>query len=147
MDKLATNVKPVFSMKNIAVVGMSKDPSKDSYGVAAYLKDVGYNIIPINPTAPEIMGLKSYPSLLDLPEEVKRTLDIVDVFRKSEDIPAVADQALQLHKQYGRPLVFWMQLGIANENAAKKLESTGTKVFQNLCMMETHRLLKSAGKL
>lgn len=78
-------------MKNIATVGLSRDPTKDSYEVAAYLKGLGYNIIPINPTASEIMGLKSYPSLLELPDDVKRNLDVVDVFRRSEDIPGVAD--------------------------------------------------------
>ncbi len=134
-------------MKNIAVVGMSRDSSKDSYEVAAYLKSQGYNIIPINPTAPEIMGLESYPSLLDLPENVKRDLDIVDVFRRSEDIPPLANEAIQLREKYSRPLVFWMQLGIRNEDAAKKLRAAGMQVFQDICMMATHRLLKRAGKL
>jgi hypothetical protein len=147
LDELAAQVRPVYAMKNIAIVGLSKDPTKDSYEVGAYLKALGYNIIPINPTATEIMGLKSYPSLLELPEDVKRNLDVVDVFRRSEDVPGVADQVLRLHKEYGRPLVFWMQLGIENQDAARKLRETGIVVFQNRCMMATHRLLKSAGKL
>jgi predicted CoA-binding protein len=134
-------------MKNVAVVGMSKDPAKDSHEVGLYLKSIGFNVYPVNPTTPEIEGMKSYASLPDLPEEIKSTLDIVDVFRRSEDIPPIADQALQLHGIYSRPQVFWMQLGIKNDEAAQKLRSAGLQVFQDICMMATHRLLKRTGRL
>lgn len=147
LDELAERVRPIYAMKNVAVVGMSKDPAKDSHEVGLYLKSIGFNVYPVNPTTPEIEGMKSYASLPDLPEEIKSTLDIVDVFRRSEDIPPIADQALQLHGIYSRPQVFWMQLGIKNDEAAQKLRSAGLQVFQDICMMATHRLLKRTGRL
>ncbi len=134
-------VKKVYNLKTIAVVGLSKDPTKDSHDVAAYLKQRGYKIIPINPTAEEILGEKAFPSLKGLPENLKQTLDIVDVFRKSEDIPPIANEALELRRSYDRPLVFWMQLGISNEMAARSLREAGIQVIENACMMATHRLL------
>ena len=147
LDELAERVRAIYALKNVAVVGMSKDPSKDSHEVGLYLKSIGFNVYPINPTTPEIEGMKSYASLLDLPEDIKSTLDIVDVFRRSEDIPPIVDQALQLHRTYSRPRVFWMQLGIENEDSAQKLRSAGIQVFQDICMMATHRLLKRTGRL
>ncbi len=134
-------VKKVYNLKTIAVVGLSKDPTKDSHDVAAYLKQQSYKIIPINPTAEEILGEKAFPSLKGLPENLKQTLDIVDVFRKSEDIPPIANEALELRRSYDRPQVFWMQLGISNEMAARSLREGGIQVIENACMMATHRLL------
>lgn len=121
--------------RNIAVVGLSKDESKDSHRVAKYLKGKGFNIIPINPTADEILGEKVYPSLSSLPRELMQSLEIVDIFRPSGAIPPIVDEALEIRKLTGRPFVIWMQLGIRNEEAAEKAEESGMVVIQDMCMM------------
>ncbi|MCS7096847.1 MAG: CoA-binding protein, partial [Nitrososphaerota archaeon] len=86
----------------VAIVGLSKDPSKDSYRVAEYLKKHGFKIVPINPFAEEILGEKSYKSLLDLPTDVQKSLEIIDVFRPSQDVPIIVEQAIKLRKLYGK---------------------------------------------
>jgi len=125
----------------VAVVGISRDPGKDSYRVATYLKANGYRIIPINPFADEILGEKCYRILLDVPENVQKTIEIVDIFRPSEDVPIIIDQAAQLKKKYGKPEVIWMQLGIINEKAAEQAINAGLIVVMNKCMMIEHRKL------
>jgi predicted CoA-binding protein len=121
--------------RTVAVVGLSKDPSKDSYEVASFLKSKGFRIIPVNPTAQEIMGEKCYPSLSSLPDELKRAVEIVDIFRPSEAVPPIVDEAVELRKRYGKPDVIWMQLGISNEGAAAKARAAGMVVIQNRCIM------------
>jgi len=121
--------------RTVAVVGLSKDPSKDSYEVASFLKSKGFRIIPVNPTAQEIMGEKCYPSLSSLPDELKRAVEIVDIFRPSEAVPPIVDEAVELRKSYGKPDVIWMQLGISNEGAAAKARAAGMVVIQNRCIM------------
>jgi predicted CoA-binding protein len=121
--------------RTVAVVGLSKDPSKDSYEVASFLKFKGFRIIPVNPTAQEIMGEKCYPSLSSLPDELKRAVEIVDIFRPSEAVPPIVDEAVELRKRYGKPDVIWMQLGISNEGAAAKARAAGMVVIQNRCIM------------
>ena len=129
------------SYSTVAVIGLSKDPSKESYEVAKFLKSRGYHIIPVNPSADQILGEKSYPSLQDLPEELKQSVEIVDIFRRSEDVPPIVDQAIELRKKYGKPHVIWMQLDIVNEEAAKKAEAAGLTVIMNHCMrIERQRL-------
>ena len=129
------------SYSTVAVIGLSKDPSKESYEVAKFLKSRGYHIIPVNPSADQILGEKSYPSLQDLPEELKQSIEIVDIFRRSEDVPPIVDQAIELRKKYGKPHVIWMQLDIVNEEAAKKAEAAGLTVIMNHCMrIERQRL-------
>jgi uncharacterized protein len=103
----------------IAVVGLSKEPEKDSYRVSAYLQQHGYHIIPVNPLADEVLGEKSYPSLLNIPPEIQKTIDIVDVFRKPKDVLLIVEQAIKLKSLFGKPLVVWLQLGIVNEQAAE----------------------------
>jgi len=120
--------------RNVAVVGISRDPNKDSYEVADYLKSKGYKIIPINPFADEILGEKCYKSLLDLPDDIKRSIEIVDIFRPSKDVLPIVEQALQLRRKYGRPFVIWMQLGIVNQDAAKMAKDEGMKVIMNKCI-------------
>jgi predicted CoA-binding protein len=127
--------------KTVAVVGLSRDPSKDSYVVAGYLKNHGFRIIPVNPTADEILGEKCYKSLLDIPPEVQKTLEIVDIFRPSTDVLPIVEQAVQLKKLYGVPYVVWMQLGIINEQAAETAKKAGSKVVVDKCMMQQHRRL------
>ena len=127
--------------KTIVVVGLSKEPEKDSHKVSAYLQQHGYRIIPVNPFADEVLGEKSYRSLLDIPVEIQKTIDIVDVFRRSEDVPPIVEQTIQLKAQFGRPFVVWMQLGIVNEQAAEVARRAGLVVVMDKCLMvEHHRL-------
>ena len=121
--------------RNVAVVGLSKDEGKDSYRVAAFLKKNRFRIIPINPTDTEILGEESYPSLSSLPAELKRELEIVDIFRPSEAVPLIVDEAIGIRDMFGRPMVIWMQLGITNEDAARKASEKGILVIQDRCMM------------
>ncbi len=118
--------------ETIAVVGLSANPDRASYRVARYMQEHGYKIIPVNPTVTEVLGQKAYASLKDIPEKV----DIVDVFRRSEDVPPIADEAIAI-KAKG----LWMQEGIVNEPAAKKAESAGLKVVMDRCIMVAHARL------
>ena len=127
--------------KVVAVVGLSKDPSKASYQVADYLKQHGFHIVPVNPTADEILGEKSYKSLLEIPVEIQKTLEIVDIFRPSADVPPIVEQAVQLKRLYGVPYVVWMQLGIINEQAAELARKAGLTVVMDRCMMQEHKRL------
>jgi predicted CoA-binding protein len=127
--------------KVIAVVGLSKEPGKDSHRVSAYLKQHGYLIIPVNPFADEVLGEKSYKSLLDIPPEIQKTIEIVDIFRPAKDVPPIVEQAIKLKQIYGKPFVVWMQLGIVNEKAAEAARRAGLIVVMDKCLMvEHHRL-------
>jgi hypothetical protein len=109
--------------------------------VAEYLKNHGFRIIPVNPFVNEVLGEKSYKSLLDMPAETQKTIEIVDVFRPSADVPPIVEQVIQLKRLYGVPLVVWMQLGIINEQAADMASKAGLIVLMNKCMMQEHRRL------
>ena len=127
--------------KVIAVVGLSKEPGKDSHRVSAYLKQHGYRIIPVNPFADEVLGEKSYKNLLDIPPEIQKTIEIVDIFRPAKDVPPIVEQAIKLRALYGKPFVVWMQLGIVNEQAAEVARRAGLIVVMDKCLMvEHHRL-------
>ena len=134
-DELITKI---LGLKTIAVVGLSKDPSKPSNDVATYLKAHGYRIVPVNPTIDEVLGEKSFKALLDIPDQLKRQIDVIDIFRRSEDAPPIVDQAIQLHRSIGRPTAVWMQLGIINEEAAKKARDSGLDVIMDRCMKIEH---------
>jgi predicted CoA-binding protein len=125
--------------KTVAVVGLSREPDKDSHRVSAYLKQHGFHIIPVNPFADEILGEKSYKSLMDIPPEIQKAIEIVDVFRPSRDVPPIVEQAIKLKAAYGKPNVVWMQLGIVNEQAAEAARQAGLTVVMNRCMMIEHR--------
>ena len=112
------------SSKTIAVVGLSANPDKPSNQVAAFLKEHGYTIIPVNPAHDELLGVTCYPSLSEIPFKI----DIADVFRRSEDIPLVAADAIKKGVK-----VFWMQEGIANNEAADKLRAAGITVVMDRC--------------
>ena len=134
-----SKIKEFYQLKNIAVVGVSKNEEKPSHQVDKYLIEHGYNVIPVNPTIAEVLGRKCYPSIAN----VKERIDIVDVFRKSEDIPAVVDDVL---KKKDGIKVFWMQLGVYNEDAERKAKGNGMDVVYNRCMMEEHeRLFGNSG--
>ena len=126
-------LREFYKMKNIAVVGMSKTDGKPANYVPKYLIEQGYNIIPVNPTAQEIMGRKSYPVVSSVQEPV----DIVDVFRPSVDVLPVVEDAI---KKPGIKVI-WMQLGIYNEQAEKLAKEKGIKVVYNRCMLEEHQRL------
>jgi len=130
-----------LNSKVIAVVGLSKDPSKPSHDVASYLRANGFKIVPINPTADVVLGEKSYRSLLELPDDIKRELDVVDIFRRSEDVPDVVREAAQIHLSYLKPSVVWMQLGIVNQTAAKLATDHGMDVVMDRCMKIEHSKL------
>jgi len=117
----ASPVEVLEKSKTIAVVGASKNPQKQAYSVPRYLKDHGYRVIPVNPSATEIMGERAYPSLLELPEEVGRTVDVVEVFRPSDELPEVALQAAEMKRRCGRPFFFWAQQGLESEEAKRIL--------------------------
>ncbi len=126
-------IRSVLSeIKTIAVVGCSKDPAKDAHRVPKYMQMHGYRIIPVNPTATEILGEKAYPSL----DAVPVPYDAVDIFRPSADVPPIVDQAIR-----GPAKVIWMQLGIRNDGAAKKAQAAGKTVVQDHCMMRDHARL------
>jgi predicted CoA-binding protein len=122
----------LLSTKTIASFGLSSDPRKESYGIVQYLKNQGYRIIPVNPTATEILGEKSYPDLESVPEKI----DVVQVFRKPEDVPPVVDGAIKVGAK-----VVWMQEGIVNEEAAQKAREAGLQVVMDACMRSTHQRL------
>jgi predicted CoA-binding protein len=125
--------------RTVAVVGLSRELGKDSHRVSAYLKNHGFRIIPVNPFADEVLGEKSYKSLLDIPPEIQKTIDVVDVFRPSKDVPLIVEQAIKLKAMYGKPDVVWMQLGIVNEQAAEAAKKAGLIVVMDKCMMIEHR--------
>ena len=122
----------LLSAKTIASFGLSGNMEKESYWIVSYLKDQGYKIIPVNPTATEILGEKAYPDLESIPVKV----DVVQVFRKSEDVPPVVDSAIKIGAK-----VVWMQEGIVNEAAAQKARAAGLQVVMDACMRATHRRL------
>ncbi len=117
-------------VKTIAVVGLSSNPMRASHGVAEYLKTAGYRIIPVNPNETEVLGEKAYARLEDIPEQV----DVVDVFRRAEEMPAVAASAIRIGAK-----VLWMQLGIENPGAAEKARAAGLVVVEDSCLMVEHK--------
>lgn len=117
--------------RTIAVVGLSANPDRPSHDVAGYLKRAGFTIIAVNPSLTEVLGEKCYPSLRDVPVPI----DIVDCFRKSEDIPAIVEEAIAV----GAKCV-WMQSGIVNEAAAKRARDAGLSVVMDRCLKVEHRL-------
>jgi uncharacterized protein len=128
-------IKEFYNLKNIAVVGMSKNEEKPSHFVPKYLVKNGYNIIPVNPTTEEILERKSYK----LVSEIKEDVDIVDVFRKSEDIIPVVDDLL---KKKGIKVI-WLQKGIFNQHAGELAKKNGIDFVYNRCMLEEHQRLFS----
>jgi hypothetical protein len=132
----------ILRASTIAVVGLSSDPAKPSHDVARYLQSHGYRIVPVNPTIDGVLGERSYKSLLDLPEEFKRQIDVVDVFRRAEDVPPIVAQVVQLHRSYGHSSAIWMQLGIVNEDAAEKAKAAGLNVIMDRCMKIEHMRLR-----
>jgi predicted CoA-binding protein len=129
----SSDIQEILKLKNVAVVGMSNTEGKPANFVPKYLIEHGYNVIPVNPTTTEVLGRKSYASISEVSEQV----DIVDVFRRSEDVPPVVYDAI---KKKGIKVV-WMQSGIYNKEAEKKAKENGIDIVYNRCMKVEHSLL------
>ena len=129
---------PIYELlsrtKTIAVVGLSASPLRPSHGVAAYMQDGGYRIIPVNPSIDESLGERAYPSLLEVPIEVREKIDLVDVFRRPEYVDEIVEQAIQL-----KIPALWLQEGVVNERAAEKARRAGTFVVMDRCILKEHR--------
>src|SRR4030042_745500 len=121
------------SSRVVAMVGISPKPTRPSCRVASYLKRKGYRIIPVNPGIKQILGETSYPDLLSIPERV----DVVDIFRRSEDVPAIVEEAIKIGAK-----TVWMQEGVINEEAAARAREAGLRVVMNKCMRKEHLKLQ-----
>jgi len=124
-----SDIDAILGMKRIAVVGLSSDPSRISYGIARYLQGQGYKIIPINPNETEVLGEQAYPSLRDLPEPP----DAVDVFRRAEFVDEVVDDAIAAGAK-----AIWIQSGIINPEAARRARQAGLITVMDRCIMVEH---------
>jgi len=133
-DGARASTDPVLDIlknyKSIAVVGLSSNPMRPSYEVSEYMQSAGYRIVPVNPNEREVLGEKSYARLEDVPEKV----EIVDVFRRAEDVPPAVESAIRVGAK-----VVWMQLGIENAEAAEKARAAGLVVVEDACILVEHR--------
>ena len=129
---LANITEILKTTRTIAVVGLSRNPSRPSNGVAEYLKRAGYRVIPVNPNEAEVLGEKSYPSL----EEVPEPIDMVDIFRRSEYVPDIVESAIRVGARS-----VWMQEGVIHEAAAERARQAGLDVVMDRCTLKEHRKL------
>ena len=120
----------------VAVVGLSPKPGRPSYGVASYLKENGYKIIPVNPEIGEILGEVCYPSLTSIPEPV----DVVDIFRRSEEAVGIVEEAIRIGAK-----AVWMQEGVVNERAADRARAAGLLVVMDKCMLKEYQEIRNSG--
>jgi len=125
-------IKEIFSLKNVAVIGMSKNQEKAAHYVPKYLAENGYNIIPVNPTVEEILDRKCYPTI----DKIDKPIDIVDVFRPSDQVLPFVQEAIKI-----KPKVIWLQEGIHNAEAEELARKEGIKVVFNRCMLAEHQRL------
>ena len=132
MTNDADMIEMLRAARTIAVVGLSSKRMRPSYGVAAYMQQHGYRIIPVNPAETEVLGEKAYPTLGEVPEKI----DIVDVFRRSEAVPEVVDEAIKLGVPY-----LWLQEDVIHEIAAERARAAGIKVVMDRCILKEHRRL------
>jgi predicted CoA-binding protein len=123
----------------VAVVGLSSKPNRPSHEVAAYLQDHGYRIVPVSPRETEVLGEPAYPTLLDIPADL--AIDVVDVFRRAEETPEVARQAVAIGAK-----VLWLQEGIANDQAYRIASEAGLEVIMGVCIRTTRRRLMGEGR-
>jgi len=132
MDDISTLRRILRNARTVAVVGLSANWYRPSYFAAKYMQEHGYRVIPVNPAYDSVLGEKCYKSLRDIPEPV----DIVDCFRKSAEIPALAEDAIAIGAR-----VLWMQLGVENEEARRRAETAGLEVVENRCVKIEHARL------
>ena len=118
------------AVKTIAVVGLSNDPMRPSYGVSTYMQQKGYRIIPVNPTITEALGERSYPNL----SSVREPIDLVNVFRRSEFVPDIVDEVIRLKLP-----AIWLQEGVIHQQAAQKAREAGLSVVMDRCILKEHR--------
>lgn len=131
-DHTDDQIREILSMKKVAVIGMSKNSSKAAHYVPKYLSDHGFDIIPVNPSTDQILGKKCYDSVSDIDEEI----DIVDVFRPSEEVLPFVQDAIKI-----KPKVIWLQEGIHNFEAEELARKQGIQVVYNRCMLAEHQRL------
>ena len=133
-DGVAGGADPILEIlrkyKSIAVVGLSSNPVRSSYGVTEYMQSAGYRIIPVNPNETKVLGEKSYARLEDVPENI----EIVNVFRRPEEVAAVVESAIRMGAK-----VVWMQLGVENAAAAERARAAGLTVVEDSCILVEHR--------
>lgn len=134
-DPAAVAAEILRRFRRIAVVGISPDPTRDSHRVARYLLDVGYEILPVNPRTPRVLGLPCHPCLSDLPPPV----EVVDIFRRSELVGPVVDEAIAIGAR-----AVWMQDGVIDHEAAERARAAGLLVVMDRCMLRDHRAFGSA---
>ena len=134
--------------QTIAVVGLSRDTSKDSYDVAMYMRSQGYRIIPINPYADEILGEKAYRSIPSIPRSIRQTIDLVNVFRPADEVMPTVVDCIRLRKKCLNPKAIWLQAGIINEEAATRASESKGKipVVMDRCIKVEHKRLAAVGK-
>ena len=124
--------------RTVAVVGLYSRPDRDSYEIAEYLQRKGYRIVPVNPNEGEVLGEKAYPTLLEVPPDVR--IDVVDVFRRAADTPPIAEEAVKVGAK-----VLWLQDGIANDEARRIAEEAGITVIMGVCIRRTSKRLAGEG--
>ncbi|MEM3553315.1 MAG: CoA-binding protein [Candidatus Bathyarchaeia archaeon] len=140
---MVSEILKVLSHKPlVAIVGLSRNPEKYSYKVAMYLKENGFKIIPVNPNVKEVLNEKSYESLLKIPLELQKKIEIINVFRPPETVLDVAKEAVKLKEKNENLKIFWMQPGAVNDEAKNLAEKAGFKVVAGACIMAVHKKFK-----
>jgi predicted CoA-binding protein len=129
MNSRETISKILEDCRTIAVVGLSSNPGRASNGVAGYMRRNGYRVVPVNPNEEQVFGEKSYPSLADVPEKI----DLVDIFRRSEEAGQVVDEAIRIGAK-----AVWLQEGVIDHAAAKRAEDAGLLVVMDRCWLKDH---------
>jgi hypothetical protein len=122
--------------KNIAVIGASNNTAKAAHRIPKYLQDVGYNVIPINPNSDKVLGVKAYKSILDIPKDIK--IDIVDIFRPSEDINNLMPSIIERFKDVGDIRLIWLQEGIHSKEAKELAQENNIHFIQSICIYKIH---------
>ena len=123
---------------NIAVIGLSKNELRDSYQVSAYMKNAGYNIIPVNPTIDSVMGVKSYDNLKNIPENILKNIELVNEFRKSEFVKEIVDEVIEINKKYRKIHTIWMQLGVFFNEVDNISKESKLNIITNKCIKIEH---------
>ncbi|PZR97959.1 MAG: CoA-binding protein [Candidatus Chloroheliales bacterium] len=131
MSNMDEAIEQALAMKNVAIVGLSNKPDRPSNHVGAYLAAHGYQIVPVNPTEDEVLGLKAYPSISDIPADVP--IEVVDIFRRGEDTPPIVEQAIARGAK-----AVWLQQGITNEESRRLAEEAGMLYVEDHCMRREH---------
>ena len=133
------NIEQIFAnTSNIAVFGLQKNELRDSYQVSVYMKNAGYNIIPVNPTIDSVMGVKSYDNLKNIPENILKNIELVNVFRKSEFVKEIVDEVIEINKKYRKIHTIWMQLGVFFNEVDNISKESKLNIITNKCIKIEH---------